>query len=247
MNSFSTSRQAGEAETWSHQTLGPRPLTQNKKGSHQSGAPLPPTPWDLHCTDEPLKCLAWKTNGTNMQGTQSALGSWDFPFTGLLCGLTLRPIEQTTVWKAPRLYVKKPFANLKESAAEAGDKWNSAQRWRCWQMSFLHSPQTLLTHRWAQIQHPLPPCYDRWRLAVMALSHCLAEAREHQRLQHLPFPGQGRQTQVVMAFSHSQPKASTHIHTRHSPAEFLKPAGGQSQNIFLLSFWSWWNTFQLPS
>ena len=40
-----------------------------------------PHPWDLHWRHERPKCLAWKTNGTNVQRTQNVVENKDSPFT----------------------------------------------------------------------------------------------------------------------------------------------------------------------
>ena len=97
-----TSRQVEEAETWSHENPAPSTETRNRKGSHRPGdlevgqvsvlekqskgwVPHISNPWDQHQTDGPLKHLAYKTNGTYVQGTQSCKKP-RFPL--LTCGLT---------------------------------------------------------------------------------------------------------------------------------------------------------------
>ena len=81
------SGQIEEAEMWSRQYPTPSTKTCNMKGFHRPGdlevgqvsllkkqrqrrVPHISNPWDLYQTDEPLRHLAYKTNGTDVQGTQ---------------------------------------------------------------------------------------------------------------------------------------------------------------------------------
>lgn len=100
--------------------------------------------WDLHQKDKLPEHLARKTNGIDVQRSQSATGNWITLLEVLhVFFLALRPSEKRAVWKALN-YIWKKFIWLSEDIGGSRDIWDAPWRKKCWWMSLLHSPHRLL-------------------------------------------------------------------------------------------------------
>lgn len=133
-----------------------------REGSHQTGT-FPrgardashikhPGSWDLHQREEPLKCLALKTNGADIQWSQSAIENWEPPpRKGLTCDLTHLETQGNNSGLESVMIIceGESFSNLKASAGGVVDSRNTPQKQKHCQTPLLHSPPHLLAQAYS--------------------------------------------------------------------------------------------------